>query len=268
MIRPLHPKASGELYYEEYALEYTSPQDYGANIQKNLPCKKCRISVAGQTPVLTLVASSLKELELLKKWVYLLDRAKESITVTLYCVIVQEHEVDNFLSTLLYPSVGSVLAWKEGLINLLLEMEREHGVTLLASPKLSIEVGAKGSLKMTDDFKIGGGSQSETQQIDLALQLECHRQGQSGYRLEVDLSQKVSLKSHQIASSPYQNNHLKTRITLHRNELVFLGSAGQWSWITDSGSLSLLKFLPEVLVPFFHQDRGAKSQLIILAECH
>lgn len=267
-MRSLNTKNSNDLYFEEYKLEHTSALDYGGVLQKNLPCKKCKIMTAGQTPVLTLVAPSVKELELLKKWVQLIDQPKESITVTLYCVIVQEHKVDNFLSTLLYQTHSSILAWKEGLTNLLLDMEREHGVTLLASPRLTIEVGSKATLKMSDDFKIGGQNHGESQQIDLALALECHRQGQDGYRLDVDLVQKVLMRSYQNASSPHQHNQLKTRSTLRRGDLVFLGSAGQWSWISDQGSYSFFKILPAALVPFFHHDKGSKSQLIILAECH
>lgn len=270
LVRPsLRSKDHSDFISEQYLLKNTSPQDYGLAFQKNLPCKKCRIVTAGQAPVLTLIASNSQELDLLRQWVKLVDQASEAVTITLYCVVVQEHQVENFLSSLLYPSVGSILAWKEGLTNLLLDMEREHGVTLLASPRLTIQTGSKASLKMMDDFRIGGiSNQSRNQQLDLALTIECHKQGENSYRLDVDFAQKISLKTQQHISAPNQTNQLKTRVSLKKKELIFLGSAGQWSWVSDAAALSFLKILPEALIPYFHQDQGSKSQLIILAECH
>jgi hypothetical protein len=266
-MRPLNVKVRDSFIYEEFFLEHSSPTDYSQSLLRNMPCKGCKVMPAGQNPVLTLVASNEKEMMLLRNWVKLIDSPRESVTLTLYCVIVQEHQVDNFLSTLLYQSGSLVSNWKEGLTGLLLEMEREQGVTLLASPRVVIEVGSKTSLKMQDEFKLGGSSHGDTQQIDLLLVVDCQKQGKEKYRLDVDLVQKIFLKNTQVSSSPCQHNQLKTRITLNRDQLIFLGSAGQWSWISDMGSFSLMKILPQALVPFFHYDRGSKSQLIILAEC-
>lgn len=253
-------------YSKSYVLQHTAAHEYTQ--ASKLPCTKCRICPIEQSASLLLIASNQNDLSLLESWVQLMDVPKPTYTITLYCLVVQEHEIENFLSHLLYESAHVLKNWKEGIAALLLEMERTHGVTLIASPRLVTQTGKKSFLHLCDDFRLSGNQAQNSQQIDLTLVLQIYKEGQSGLALELELSQKMSLRSLDNHAMPSQSNVLKTKIPIERNQLVFLGSAGQWSWVHDQGSLSFLKILPQALIPFFHYDQGSKSQLIILAECY
>lgn len=250
---------------KSYLLQHTAASEYAQNAK--LPCAKCRICPIEQSASLLLIAPTQNELALLESWVQLMDVPKPTYTITLYCLVIQEHEIENFLSHLLYESSHLVQNWKEGIASLLLEMERSHGVTVVASPRLVTQTGKKSFLNLSDDFRLSGYQSHNSQQIDMSLCLQIYKEGQDGLGLELDLSQKMSLRSLDNHSMPSQSNTLKTKVPIAPNQIVFLGSAGQWSWVHDQGSFSFLKILPQALIPFFHYDQGSKSQLIILAEC-
>jgi len=272
LMAPIKPRNKQEYLTELYELQSTGPGDYISyqNSSKGLPCKKCRIIGAGQQSVVNLIAESQTELDLLRQWIQLTDKPRDSLTVTLYCIVVQDHQVERFLSSFLYDhSVFQFNTWREGLNSLLLEMERDFGVSLIASPRIRVEVGSSAKLKAQEEIRINTEDGLDGYLVDFAIVLKASGQGSSGvYRLDIDFQQHLNSRTADYGLIPAQMNSIQTQLVIKKGEFSFLGSAGQWSWVRDRGTFSILKILPEALIPFFHREHGGKSQLMIFVGCH
>lgn len=250
-------------HFEQYELQYACADDFHA-YSRILPCPKCRIVTGGDGHILTLIAADQAGLDELRTLVAALDKPKEQLVVALCCLLIQEHEVAPFLATVMQQPQLFYHSWQEGVLELATEMSKEGSVVVLATPKISVQLGRQAQLSLHDEALVHKELKYlENYGLSLDLKLLCMRGGDQKFLIDVHFIHQLFVKS-QGGIDPKQRKELKTQIGLCRGETGFLGSAGHIGLIQEKGYFNILKILPEKLWPKAHDQRQINSELIVL----
>lgn len=256
-------QAASKHHFEQYELQYACAEDFHA-YSRILPCPKCRIVSSGDGHILTLIAADRAGLDELRTLVTALDKPKEQLVVAICCLLVQEHQVAPFLETVMQQPQLFYRSWQEGVLELVTEMNREGSVVVLATPKISLQIGKQAQLSLHDEALVHKELKSlENYGLSLDLKLLCLKGGDQKFLIDVHFIHQLFVKS-QGGVDPKQRKELKTQISLSRGQTGFLGSAGHVGLIQEQGYFNILKILPKALWPKAHDQRQINSELIVL----
>lgn len=259
----LRQEESKQRCFEYYQLEHTSAQDYAA-YSRALPCKKCRIVGVGGGSILTLIAANGDDLAELRSLVAALDTPKEQVIIALCCVLVQEHQVAGFLGALRQQPDLFYRSWQEGVVELATEMSQDGSVMVLATPKMSVQIGRRGNMTLHDETVLHKGLRAfENYGLALDLDVLCFKQGRESFIVDLNFSHQLFLKS-QGGFDPRQRKEIKTQVRVTPRETVFLGSAGHIGVIQEQGFFNIFKILPQALWPKGYDQHQINSELIVL----
>lgn len=256
-------QSTSKQHFEQYELKHACAEDFYA-YSRILPCPKCRIVAGGDGHILTLIAADRGGLDELRTLVAALDKPKEQLVVAICCLLIQEHQVAPFLATLMQQPQLLYRSWQEGVLDLATEMSKEGSVVVLATPKISVQIGKQAQLSLHDEALVHKELKSlENYGLSLDLKLLCMKGGDQKFVIDVHFIHQLFVKS-QGGIDPKQRKELKTQIGLSRGETGFLGSAGHIGLIQEQGYFNLLKILPRAIWPKAHDQRQINSELIVL----
>jgi hypothetical protein len=233
--------------------------------QRSFP--KCRMIASMNGDRLTLVATKKEEIDVVKIFIDHIDLPTITAHLTLYCLLIQEQYLDDFLSSLMNNGLVLQTSWKEVMKSLLFEMQRHGKLVIVAAPRIAIQAGHDAYLKATEEFFIKSNiskNKEERRQLGIELKLNCISKPNDYFLFNIHLHHYTSPLS-QTGQQYLNRDELQTIITGKRGDVVFLGSVGRWSSVEEEGNFFLLNLLPQSLNPSLHHNSKTSSQMILMA---
>jgi type II secretory pathway component GspD/PulD (secretin) len=251
-------------YIEQIDLKYRGADEL-LRYQKNFPKSRIIPSLNGNK--VTLFSFKQEEINLIKNFIREIDVPAESICITLYCLLIQEQYLDDFLSSVLTNNKIIQLSWSDLMKSLLVEMQRNGQLIVVAAPKIAMIAGQEAMLKATEEFNLKTNDlwgKDERRQLGVEVKLRCMLKPNEIFSFDINLSHYTSPLG-QASQQLLNKDQLQTHIQGKKGDMIFLGSVGRWTSASEEGRFSLLSFLPMLLNPSLKHSLQTTSQMILLA---
>lgn len=254
-----------DLVIEEVLIEHGLRNDL-KGLQKLFP--RCKYALSPSQDSIIFSCPNQEQAVAFKNIIKQHDRPSATINFTLYCFLIQEQFMDDFLSTLMQGGQISQKGWSDLAISLVAEMQRKGRLTVIAAPKISIQAGNESVLKATEEFYLKSNhawGKDQRRQLGIELKIHCQARADGTFGFNINMTHYTSPLG-QGVNHQLNKNHLQTQIEGKKGDYAFLGSVGQWTTEQEFGQFSLLRWLPDELNPYSSRELSMSSQMVMLAK--